>query len=239
AERAETLLRIADEIEARATELSLTNTLENGSPVAETSGAAANAASIFRYFATLAPELEADDVRPFPNGQGESLVRKDPIGVCALIAPWNFPINLMVTKLAPALLPGCTVVMKPASPTPLSFRIIVDAVTAAGVPAGVVNLVTGPGRMGDLMVRHPKVAKVAFPGSTPVGRHIAAACGDLLRPVTLELGGKPSAIVMEDADLDEAISLANNTEFGLGGIVFGTDQNQALEVAEAINTGSI
>lgn len=373
-ERAEIMLRIADEIEKRATELSLTNTLENGSPVAETSGAAANAASIFRYFATLAPELDADDVRPFPNGQGESLVRKDPIGVCALIAPWNFPINLMVTKLAPALLAGCTVVMKPASPTPLSFRIIVDAVTAAGVPAGVVNYVTGPGRMGDLMVRHPKVAKVAFTGSTPVGRHIAAACGELLRPVTLELGGKSSAIVMGDADLDdmsaklirscmrntgqtcyistrilapasrydevvdmvtntiaaapqgdpldpatvfgpsanqsqyksvlehlesakqegarfstggepaqlhgeladglfiqptvladvtpemrvareeifgpvitvlkytdldEAISLANNTEFGLGGIVFGRDQNQALEVAEAMNTGSV
>src|SRR5690625_977542 len=200
-ERAEIMLRIADEIEKRATELSLTNTLENGSPVDETS--AANAASIFRYFSTLAPELEADDVRPFPNGQGESLVRKDPIGVCALIAPWNFPINLMVTKLAPALLTGCTVVMKPASPTPLSFRIIVDAVTAAGVPAGVVNYVTGPGRMGDLMVRHPKVAKVAFTGSTPVGRHIAATCGELLRPVTLELGGKSSAIVMENADLNE------------------------------------
>jgi aldehyde dehydrogenase (NAD+) len=373
-ERAEIMLRIADEIEDRATELSLTNTLENGSPVAETSGAAANAASIFRYFATLAPELEADDVRPFPNGQGESLVRKDPIGVCALIAPWNFPINLMVTKLAPALLAGCTVVMKPASPTPLSFRIIVEAVTAAGVPAGVVNYVTGPGRMGDLMVRHPKVAKVAFTGSTPVGRHIAAACGELLRPVTLELGGKSSAIVMEDTDLDdmsaklirscmrntgqtcyistrilapasrydevvdmvtetvaaapqgdpldpatvfgpsanhaqyksvlehlesakqegarfttggepaqrndelaeglfiqptvladvtpemrvareeifgpvitilkynyieEATSLANNTEFGLGGIVFGSNQQQALEVAEAMNTGSV
>lgn len=368
------MLRIAEEIEARATELSLTNTLENGSPVAETSGAAANAASIFRYFATLAPELEADDIRPFPNGNGESLVRKDPIGVCALIAPWNFPINLMVTKLAPALLAGCTVVMKPASPTPLSFRIIVDAITAAGVPAGVVNLVTGPGRMGDLMVRHPKVSKVAFTGSTPVGRHIAAACGELLRPVTLELGGKSSAIVMEDADLeemssrlirscmrntgqtcyistrilapesryeevvdmvtetiaaapqgdpldpttvfgpsanmsqyesvlehldsakqdgarvttgggttnlygefsdglyiqptvladvtpemrvareeifgpvitvmeytdvDEAISLANNTEFGLGGIVFGTDQEQALEVADEVDTGSV
>src|SRR5690625_1986294 len=200
-ERAEIMLRIADEIEKRSTELSLTNTLENGSPVAETSGAAANAASIFRYFATLAPELEADDVRPFPNGQGESLVRKDPIGVCALIAPWNFPINLMVTKLAPALLAGCTVVMKPASPTPLSFRIIVDAVAAAGVPAGVVNYVTGPGRMGDLMVRHPKVAKVAFTGSTTVGRHIAAACGELLRPVTLELGGKSCAIGMEDAVL--------------------------------------
>ena len=373
-QRAETLLRIADEIEARTKELSLTNTLENGSPVAETSGAAANAASIFRYFATLAPELEADDIRPFPNGQGDSLVRKDPVGVCALIAPWNFPINLMVTKLAPALLAGCAVVMKPASPTPLSFRIIVDAMTAAGVPAGVVNLVTGPGRMGDLMVRHPKVAKVAFTGSTPVGRHIAAACGELLRPVTLELGGKSSAIVMEDADLeemsarlirscmrntgqtcyistrilapasryeevvamvtetiagapqgdpldpatvfgpsanlsqynsvldhlasakeegaqvstgggtaqldgeltdglyiqptvladvtpemrvareeifgpvitilkysdiDEAISLANNTEFGLGGIVFGADQEKALEVADAVDTGSV
>lgn len=205
-ERAEIMLRIADEIEQRSTELSLTNTLENGSPVAETSGAAVNAASIFRYFATLAPELEADDVRPFPNGQGESLVRKDPIGVCALIAPWNFPINLMVTKLAPALLAGSTVVMKPASPTPLSFRIIVDAVTAAGVPAGVVNYVTGPGGMGDLIVRHPKVAKVAFTGSTPVGRHIVAACGELLRPVTLELGGKSSAIVMEDADLEDMSS---------------------------------
>ncbi|WP_022870173.1 aldehyde dehydrogenase family protein [Yaniella halotolerans] len=371
-QRAETLLRIAEEIEARSTELSLTNTLENGSPVAETSGAAANAASIFRYFATLAPELETDDVRPFPASTGESLVRKDPIGVCALIAPWNFPINLMVTKLAPALLAGCTVVMKPASPTPLSFRIIVDAITAAGVPDGVVNLVTGPGRMGDLMVRHPKVAKVAFTGSTPVGRHIAAACGELLRPVTLELGGKSSAIVMEDADLeemsarlirscmrntgqtcyistrilapasryedivdmvtetiaaapqgdpldpetvfgpsanlsqyksvlehldsakaegarvttgggkatgelsdglfiqptvladvtpemrvareeifgpvitimkytdlDDAISLANNTEFGLGGLVFGSDQEKALEVADAVDTGSV
>src|SRR5690625_7516315 len=107
------MLRIVDEIEKPATELSLPNTLENGSPVAETSGAAANAASIFRYFATLAPELEADDVRPFPNGQGESLGRKDPIGVCALIAPSNFPINLMVTRLAPALLAGWTVSTKP------------------------------------------------------------------------------------------------------------------------------
>src|SRR5699024_49478 len=202
-ERAEIVLRIADEIEQRTTELSLTNTLENGSPVAETSGAAANAASIFRYFATLAPELEADDVRPFPSGTGESLVRKDPVGVCALIAPWNFPINLMVTKLAPTLLAGCTVVMKPASPTPLSFRIFIDAVQADGLPAGIVNYVTGPGRMGDHMIRHPKVAKVAFTGSTPVGRHIASACGELLRPVTLELGGKSSAIVMEDVDLEE------------------------------------
>lgn len=202
-ERAAFLLRIADEVETRGEELSLTNTRENGSPVAESSGAAANAAGIFRYFATLAGYLERDDVRPFPLGGGESVVHRDPVGVCGLIAPWNFPINLMVIKLAPALLAGCTVVMKPASPTPLSFRLIVDAVAAAGVPAGVVNLVTGSGRLGDTLVRHPRVDKVAFTGSTPVGRRIAAACGELLRPVTLELGGKSSAVVLEDADLDE------------------------------------
>ncbi|TFH55881.1 aldehyde dehydrogenase family protein [Glutamicibacter arilaitensis] len=201
-DRAALLLRIAEEVEARATELSLTNTLENGSPISETGGAAANAAGIFRYFASLAPLLENEDLRPFPNGAGESLVRRDPVGVCALIAPWNFPINLMVIKLAPALLAGCTVVMKPASPTPLSFRIIMDAMAAAGVPAGVANLVTGPGRMGDELVRHRLVSKVAFTGSTPVGRKIASACGELLRPVTLELGGKSSALVLPDADLD-------------------------------------
>ncbi len=202
-ERAAYLLRIADEVEKRAGALSLTNTRENGSPVSESSGAAANAAGIFRYFATLAEYLEREDVRPFPRGGGESVVRRDPVGVCGLIAPWNFPINLMVIKLAPALLAGCTVVMKPASPTPLSFRLIVDAVAAAGVPAGVVNLVTGSGRLGDTLVKHPGVDKVAFTGSTPVGRKIAAACGELLRPVTLELGGKSSAVVLEDADLDE------------------------------------
>lgn len=205
-ERAAYLMRIANEIEQHADVLSWTNTLENGSPVAETSGAAANAASIFRYFASLGPYLESEDVRPFPSGVGETVVGKEPVGVCALIAPWNFPINLMVTKLAPALLAGCTVVMKPASTTPLSLRIIVDAISAAGVPAGVVNLVTGPGRMGDTLIRHPRVAKVAFTGSTPVGRHIAAVCGELLRPVTLELGGKSSAIVLEDVDLQHMSS---------------------------------
>lgn len=201
-ERARLLLRIADEIEKRALELSLTTTRENGSPVSESGGAAANAASILRYFASLADYLEREDIRAFPGGGGESVVRRDPVGVCGLIAPWNFPINLVVTKLAPALLAGCTVVIKPASPTPLSIRIIIDAVQAAGVPAGVVNLVTGSGRLGDSLVRHPGVDKIAFTGSTPVGRRIAAACGELLRPVTLELGGKSSAIVMPDADLD-------------------------------------
>ena len=206
-ERAEVLLRAAAEVEARADGLSLTNTLENGSPVAETGGAAANAAGILRYFASLAPYLEREDVRPFPHGSGESVVRRDPLGVCALIAPWNFPINLVVIKLAPALLAGNTVVIKPASPTPLSIRYIVEAAHAAGVPDGVVNLITGPGRLGDAMVRHPMVDKVAFTGSTEVGRRIAAACGELLRPVTLELGGTSAAVLLDDVDLDAFASV--------------------------------
>lgn len=102
-------------------------------------------------------------------------MRLDPVGVCALIAPWNFPINLVVAKLAPALMAGCTVVIKPASPTPLSVRLILDAAVAAGIPAGVINLVTGPGSFGDALVKHPGIDKVAFTGSTPVGRSIAAA----------------------------------------------------------------
>ncbi|GGJ69020.1 aldehyde dehydrogenase family protein [Streptomyces brasiliensis] len=210
-ERAALLLRIADEVEARAEDMALTNTLENGSPISETRGAAANAAGILRHVAGLACWLQGEDVRPFPAGGAESVVRKDPVGPCVLIAPWNFPINLMVVKLAPALLAGCTVVMKPAPGTSLSIRFVVEACEAAGLPAGVVNLVTGGGETGERLVRHPLTAKVAFTGSTSVGRRIAAACGELLRPVTLELGGKSSAIVLEDADLEQMSSVLIRT----------------------------
>jgi aldehyde dehydrogenase (NAD+) len=136
---------------------------------------------------------------------------REPLGVVLIIAPWNFPINLVMVKLAPALIAGCTVVIKPASATPLSIRHVVDAAVAAGIPAGVINLVTGDGRLGDLLVRHPGIDKVAFTGSTPVGRSIAAACGELLRPVTLELGGKSSALVLPDADLDHMASVLVRT----------------------------
>lgn len=205
-DRAGVLVRFATEVEARAEEIAELNTRENGTPVSESRGAAANAAGILRFFASLAGHLDQDDVRAFPNGVGESVVRRDPVGVCALIAPWNFPINLVVIKLAPALLAGNSVVIKPASPTPLSIRFIVEAAHAAGVPAGVINLVTGNGRIGDALVRHPLVNKVAFTGSTEVGRNIAAVCGELLRPVTLELGGKSAAILLDDVNLEDFAS---------------------------------
>ncbi|CAM5728941.1 NAD/NADP-dependent betaine aldehyde dehydrogenase [Streptomyces hirsutus] len=135
-QRAALLLRIADEVEARAAETASVNTLENGSPINETRGAAANAAGILRHVAGLASWLETEDVRPFPAGGAETVVRKDPVGPCVLIAPWNFPINLMVVKLAPALLAGCTVVMKPAPGTSLSIRFVVEACEAAGLRPG-------------------------------------------------------------------------------------------------------
>ncbi|WP_370288295.1 aldehyde dehydrogenase family protein [Nocardioides sp.] len=200
-ERAAVLVRAAALLEARADALAHTVTRENGSTITETSGAAANAAAILRHTASLSGWLTQDDVRPFPHGPGETVVHRDPLGVCALIAPWNFPINLMVIKLAPALLAGNSVVMKPAPSTSLSIRFVLEALVEAGVPAGVLNLVTGGAACGDALVRHPLVAKVAFTGSTPVGRRIGAVCGELLRPVTLELGGKSAAIVMPDADL--------------------------------------
>jgi aldehyde dehydrogenase (NAD+) len=201
-ERAARMLAWADAIERRSAPLATTNTLENGSPIAETSKQASNAAGIVRYFAGLARDLERDDIRVAPlDPLQETTVRRDPVGVCALIAPWNFPINLVVIKLAPALIAGCTVVVKPASSTPLSIRFVIDAATEAGIPPGVINLVTGDGDVGDRLVRHPGIDKVAFTGSTPVGRRIAAACGELLRPVTLELGGKSAAIVLPDAEI--------------------------------------
>lgn len=201
AERAAALGRMAEAIERHSAALGRTITLENGSPVSETAGAAGNAASILRLVAGFVGHLTTPDVRAFPGGAQETVVARDPIGVAALIAPWNFPINLVVIKLAPALLAGCTVVLKPAPQTPLSARFLLDAAAEAGIPSGVVTLVTGGGQTGDLLVRHPGIDKVAFTGSTPVGRRIAAACGELLRPVTLELGGKSASVVLPDADL--------------------------------------
>lgn len=210
--RAAIVLRFADELAARGEQIARVITSENGTPVTETAAAASHAAGILRYFATLAELVEAVDTRPFPNASGSyTTVRREPVGVCALIAPWNFPLTLVMVKLAPALVAGCTVVIKPAAETPLDLRVLLDAAVAAGIPAGVINVVTGGRETGALLVQHPLVAKVAFTGSTEAGQVIAAQCGTLLRPVTLELGGKSASIVLPDADLDLFGSLLNRT----------------------------
>lgn len=201
-ERAGYLVRIADEVDKRADEMTRTITRENGTPVAESSHAAGFASAFFKLTAALAADLERPDVRPNPFSPGRSVVQRRPVGVAGLITPWNYPTSLIVIKLAPALLAGSTVVLKPAPETPIAARQLVEAVAAAGVPDGVVNLVTGGVATGEALLAHPGVDKISFTGSTAVGRHVGEVCGRMLRPVTLELGGKSPAVVLDDADLD-------------------------------------
>jgi aldehyde dehydrogenase (NAD+) len=212
AARAEVVLRFADELAVRGEGMARVITAENGTPIAETSAAASHSAGILRYFATLADLVDAVDVRPFPNDPGSyTEVSREAVGVCALIAPWNFPLGLVMVKLAPALIAGCTVVIKPAAETPLDLRVLLEAAVAAGIPAGAINVITGGRETGSLLVQHPLVDKVAFTGSTEAGRIIAQQCGSLLRPVTLELGGKSAAILLDDVDLDYFGTMLNRT----------------------------
>lgn len=212
AARAAILLRFADELAARGDAMGQTITRENGTPISESGAAAAHSAGILRYYAGLADYVDQDDRRPFPGAPGKyTQVYREPRGVCLLIAPWNFPLTLVMVKLAPALIAGCTVVIKPAAETPLDLRVLIAAAEAAGVPAGVINLLTGGREAGALMVQHPGIAKVAFTGSTGAGRIIAAQCATLLRPVTLELGGKSASIVLPDARVEDFAKLVNRT----------------------------
>jgi aldehyde dehydrogenase (NAD+) len=206
-DRAQLLLCLADEVEARARELSNLITTENGTPIAESNVAPGHGAAHLRQVVSLLSLLTDEDKRLNPMAAGSSVVRKNPIGVAGLITPWNFPLGLIIVKLGPALLAGCTVVLKPAPETPMAARLLMQAVDAAGFPPGVVNLVTGSTEAGSALVEHPGVDKISFTGSTDVGRIIGATCGRLLRPVTLELGGKSPAIVLDDAD---ASVLASN-----------------------------
>jgi len=201
-ERCALVMRLADEIEARGDVFAKLITTESGTPIAESSHAPAQAAAHLRHVATIAPSLFSEDIRPNPLAPAHTLVKRVPIGVAGLITPWNFPLTLIIVKLGPALVAGCTVVVKPAPETPLTARMLMDAVAAAGIPPGVVNLVTGGGRTGQALVEHDQVQKISFTGSTAVGRAIGAECGRRLRPVTLELGGKSAALVLDDVDLD-------------------------------------
>ncbi|SNT12869.1 aldehyde dehydrogenase [Rhodococcoides kyotonense] len=199
-DRAAAIVRLADEIECRSAEFTRLITTENGTPIAESGSAPAHGAAHLRLTAGLANLLASDDIRPNPLAAGRSRVRRVPVGVAGLITPWNFPLGLVIIKLGPALLAGCTVVIKPAPETPMATRLLMNAVAAAGFPDGVVNLVTGGTRAGNALVEHPGVDKISFTGSTSVGRSIGQACGYRLRPVTLELGGKSPALVLDDVD---------------------------------------
>jgi acyl-CoA reductase-like NAD-dependent aldehyde dehydrogenase len=204
-ERADVLERFAVELEARGAETARRVSMQNGMPIwLANQFEAVFPPLLLRYYSDLMTSAPAEESRAGMFG-GTSLVSKHPIGVVGAIVPWNVPQGITFLKLAPALAAGCTVVLKPAEETVLDAFLVAEAAAAAGLPDGVLNVVPGGREVGAHLVEHPGVGKVSFTGSTAAGRWIAEACGRLLRPVTLELGGKSAAIVLDDADLAASI----------------------------------
>ena len=201
AQRAAIMERFMAAIAHRGEAIAQAVSAQNGMPIA-LSGLLEGqfAAGVVQYYAGLAGTLGQPDVRPSQMGK-ETLVERSPVGVVAAIVPWNFPVTLALNKIAPAMAAGCTLVIKPSPGTVLDSYLLAEAALEAGVPPGVLNWVAADRDVGAYLVTHPGVDKVAFTGSTAAGRMIARSCGELLRPVTLELGGKSAAILLEDADI--------------------------------------
>ncbi|RIX79637.1 NAD-dependent succinate-semialdehyde dehydrogenase [Acidovorax cavernicola] len=180
-------------------------TAEQGKPLAEARGEIAYAASYIEWFAEEARRIYGSTV-PSPWADKQIVVVREPVGVCAAITPWNFPAAMITRKVAPALASGCTIVVKPASQTPLSALAMVELAVRAGVPAGVFSVLTGNARaIGGALTASPDVRKLTFTGSTEIGRVLAAQCAPTLKRMSLELGGNAPFIVFEDADLDAAV----------------------------------
>ena len=202
-QRAKVLYRWADLIEEHADELALTETRDMGMAIGDARWCAGNAAAVMRYYAGAVDKFFGSTIPV--DRDGIVLTFREPIGVTALITPWNFPLNIGNWKTAPALAVGNTVVLKPASLSPLSVLRYAELGLEAGLPAGALNVVPGPGRdVGDALVEHPLVGKVGFTGSTEVGVEIARKAAGTVKHVTLELGGKSACIVFADADLEKA-----------------------------------
>lgn len=204
--RAEILSRCFDLMIERSEQLAHLISLENGKALPDARGEVAYAAEFFRWYAEEAVRI-IGDVSISPSGANRILVQHQPIGVCVLITPWNFPAAMATRKLAPALAAGCTAVLKPATLTPLTSLAIAQLMVDAGVPAGVVNVVT-TSKTGDVMspiLADPRVRKLSFTGSTGVGRHLLRQAADNVLKCSMELGGNAPFLVFDDADLDKAI----------------------------------
>ncbi|BBX08125.1 aldehyde dehydrogenase [Mycolicibacterium aichiense] len=210
--RADVLTAFAAALESRARSTDELVSRENGMPMSLSRGANGRfPAALVRYYAQLITETPIEEIRP--SMIGHTVVRREAVGVVAAIVPWNYPQALAAFKLAPALAAGCTVVLKAAPETALDALVFAQAAEEAGLPAGVLNVVPGGAAAGAYLVSHPGVDKVTFTGSTVAGRAIGEVCGRLLRPVTLELGGKSAAIILDDADLDATMTGLRNASF--------------------------
>jgi aldehyde dehydrogenase (NAD+) len=207
-ERAKVIYRIARILQERAREFAVLESLDGGKPIRESRDVDLPlAAAHFFYYAGWADKLEY----AFPNRTPR------PLGVAAQVIPWNFPMLMLAWKVAPALAAGNTVVLKPAETTPLTALLFADVLRQAQVPPGVVNIVTGDGRAGSELVKHPDVDKVAFTGSTEVGKEIQRALAGTKKKLTLELGGKAANVIFDDAPLDQAVEgIVNGIYFNQG-----------------------
>jgi len=212
-ERGRLVWKLADLIEQRTEEFAQIESLDNGKPLAVARVADVPlAVDLFRYMAGWATKIEGNTI-PF-SPKYLAYTRREPVGVAAQIIPWNFPLLMAAWKLGPALATGCTVVLKPAEQTPLSALLLAEIIAEAGFPEGVVNVVTGYGETaGAALAAHPDVDKVAFTGSTEVGKLIVQAAAGNLKKVSLELGGKSPNLVFDDADMDATIPGAANAIF--------------------------
>ena len=203
-ERIAVLKRLADALDGSRDALASLITDEMGCPVTQSRTIQVPASrAILDAYLELAPNYPFRTVRR--SATGAALVIREPAGVAAAVVPWNMPLATTMQKLAPALLSGCTVVLKPAPETPLDAYFLGEMLLGAGLPAGVINIVPADRAVSEYLVTHPGVDKVAFTGSTAAGRRIAALCGQDLRRVTLELGGKSAAVILDDADLETTV----------------------------------
>ena len=186
-------------------DLALIMTIEQGKPLAEAKGEIAYAASFLEWFGEEAKRISGDTI-PTPWADKRIVVVREPVGVCAAITPWNFPAAMITRKVGPALAAGCPIVVKPAEATPLTALALAELATRAGVPTGVLSVITGdPKVIGAEMTGNPLVRKLSFTGSTAVGRLLMSQCASTVKKISLELGGNAPFIVFDDADLDEAI----------------------------------
>jgi succinate-semialdehyde dehydrogenase/glutarate-semialdehyde dehydrogenase len=205
-ERSDILRRAYDLLLDRQEELALVMTLEMGKPLAEARGEVAYAAEFFRWFSEEAVRIDGG-FAVAPNGQGRLLVMRQPVGPCVLITPWNFPIAMGTRKIGPAVAAGCTMIIKPAEQTPLSMLALAAIMKEAGLPDGVLNVVTttDPAAVMEPIIRDGRARKLSFTGSTAVGRKLLEQCADQVMRTSLELGGNAPFVVFEDADLDVAV----------------------------------
>src|SRR5215217_4131171 len=214
-DRARLLRRLATLVEEHAEELARIESENVGKPIAGARAEVAMVASVFHFYAGAVDKHHGETI---PVDGGVDLTFREPLGVCGLIVPWNFPLNIASWKLGPALACGNTVVLKPAELTPLSALRLAELVLEAGIPDGVVNVVAGPGRVvGQRLVEHPDVAKIAFTGSTEVGASVMRGAAETVKRVTLELGGKSANVVFADADLERAAAAAPYAVFDNAG----------------------